>query len=952
MTPFDANRRKSNMTLSPLSIFRLLFIFASINKHFTIASHNLHSFKKSSTFHKQCLETYGGVWMAQELWLPENRLSQLTSLGVQFVARSGMEEAVSNGIMRGRPYGGVSIAWSPDMDHVIKPLVNYRHKRIVCVEISANPNPLLLISIYMPFYDASKRQECMAETADAISMLEEIVSDHPLHKIIIGGDFNTELRNHSPFDPLWSNFVAKYDLLCCDQFINNNNNNNNNNYTYFHDSLNQRKWSDHFLVSSSIAPSTNTHCILDLGDNTSDHHPIKLEIDCILQAEPDKHGTPTKPPSLKWEKCSEEQITAYSNRLDELLYQRPTVIKKCNVAHCQQADCIASLQCEYDNLTAMINQADKVLPRHKPGVQKHWWTTELTSLRDKSIEIHRLWQLEGKPRSGPTNDERLRVRAAYKRAIKLAQKKPNQTSWNRLHSTLLSKSTTEFWKQWKQLYNKNQSDLHPVVNGVTSKSEIADSFKSHFVKVSLPNDQQQVDHLEQNFRVQHQAAISSHTNCDCASHHISLKDVIDAVFSMKKGKCCDDSAIHAEHIFNAPMQLLRRLECLFNGMLLHGFVPRQFQRGTIVPLVKDRNGDKGDLNNYRGITIAPIISKVFEHALHIVFESSLTTSALQFGFKRKSSTSLAIHCLKETINYYTSHGSNVYCSFLDASKAFDRLVHAGLFTKLLQRNIPLILLNVIVAWYSDLQCRVRWGDSLSDWFVVRAGVRQGGVLSPAFYSIYVDELIEILSKLGIGCHLRNIFLSILLYADDMALTAPSLKGLQILLSKTEEYCKYWDIMLNPKKTKNIAFGRKSELAPLTLDGKHIEWVEKWTYLGVNLQAHKHFNCDIDNKIKSFYRCANAILRIDGRSDETVMLRLMETQCVPILTYAIEVTHVADRDQRRRLRVAYNSIFRRIFGYRDWESVTNLQHSLHRPTWEELLERRTAKFVISVPSALS
>ena len=242
---------------------------------------------------------------------------------------------------------------------------------------------------------------------------------------------------------------------------------------------------------------------------------------------------------------------------------------------------------------------------------------------------------------------------------------------------------------------------------------------------------------------------------------------------------------------------------------------------------------------------------------------------------------------------------------------------------------------------------MRWGNTTSDWFEIKAGVRQGGVLSPALYSIYVDELVEILVKLGIGCHLKDVFLSILLYADDMALTSPSLKGLQILLSTTVDYCKKWDILLNPKKTKNPSFGKKSDLSPLMLDGKCIEWVESWTYLGVKLQAHKEFNCDIDGKVKSFYRAANAILRIDGRSDETVMLQLMESQCVSILTYAIEVIHVADRDQRRRLRVAYNSIFRRIFGYRDWESVTNLQHALHRPTWEELVARRTANFMISV-----
>ena len=113
-------------------------------------------------------------------------------------------------------------------------------------------------------------------------------------------------------------------------------------------------------------------------------------------------------------------------------------------------------------------------------------------------------------------------------------------------------------------------------------------------------------------------------------------------------------------------------------------------------------------------------------------------------------------------------------------------------------------------------------------------------------------------------------------------------------------------------------------------------------LGVTLQSHKQFNCCIDKKVKAFYRSANAILRIEGRSDEMVMLRLLESQCVSILTYAIEVIDVTDRDERCRLRVAYNSIFRRVFGYRNWESVSALQHALKRPTWEN----RTAKFMRS------
>ena len=173
------------------SIFCLLISFASSNKQIVVGSHNLHSFKKTSAFHKQCIQNYGGIWFAQELWLPERRLSELSALDVQFVARSGMEDSLTGGIYNGRPHGGVSIAWSPDINHVIRPLINYRHKRIVCVELSAKPNPILLASIYMPFYDTSKRLDCLAESREAISMLEEILAGHPQHKFILGGDFNT-----------------------------------------------------------------------------------------------------------------------------------------------------------------------------------------------------------------------------------------------------------------------------------------------------------------------------------------------------------------------------------------------------------------------------------------------------------------------------------------------------------------------------------------------------------------------------------------------------------------------------------------------------------------------------------------------------------------------------------------------------------------------------------------
>ena len=112
----------------------------------------------------------------------------------------------------------------------------------------------------------------------------------------------------------------------------------------------------------------------------------------------------------------------------------------------------------------------------------------------------------------------------------------------------------------------------------------------------------------------------------------------------------------------------------------------------------------------------------------------------------------------------------------------------------MEGNIPLVLLDVIISWYDGLQCRVKWGNQFSEWFSITAGVRQGGVLSPDLYSIYVDELLNQLQKCGKGCYFRDIFVAALFYADDMAVLAPSIKGLEFLLKICGDYCLEWDIV--------------------------------------------------------------------------------------------------------------------------------------------------------------
>ena len=454
-----------------------------------------------------------------------------------------------------------------------------------------------------------------------------------------------------------------------------------------------------------------------------------------------------------------------------------------------------------------------------------------------------------------------------------------------------------------------------------------------------------MNELNSRFESQYRQFSENHSgSCNCSEYSITPQNVFDALFSLKGGKCADEDGLNAEHLQFAPASLILRLTSLFKLMLKHSFVPQQFKLGYMIPIVKDNQGNLGDVSNYRGITISPIISKLFEHVLKVVFGEFLSSSPYQYGFKKKSSTVHSLHCFKGTVDYYVNHGSRVFCSLLDASKAFDRLVHSGLFIKLMNKKVPKIFLDILIAWHKGLQCRVKWDGCYSDWFCITAGVRQGGVLSPNLYSLYVDDLICILKSAGIGCHVRSIFAAALFYADDIALLAPSVKGLQKLLNLCQKFCEEWDICLNPKKTKNLFFGKGS--APshsMEINGNKIDWVDSADYLGLTLKSGTEFDCCVKAKISKFYRSLNSILRIEGRSDDFVMLRLLEAHCVPILTYGIEVLYVKNPDVRRQLRVAYNSVFRKIFGYTKRQSVTDLQHTLNRLTWEELTEKRKTKF---------
>ena len=337
-----------------------------------------------------------------------------------------------------------------------------------------------------------------------------------------------------------------------------------------------------------------------------------MSLSLNLESCTNSNSTPIET-SVNWSKLSPSDLQRYSDRLWMYTEASPSHVMRCDtVCGCREPLCHQRLQEEYDALPNCVKKASTAIPRQKPGVQKDWWTPDLTRLRDQARDIQKLWIHEGRPRHGPTHFERLRVRAAYKKMLRTAKRAPKQAAWNRLHSAMETKDTTSFWKWWRSIYSKNSKKAASVVEGCTTKETLASVFEENFKNNCRPNNGENVAQLNEKFEHSYAEFSADHAlNCDCSLHVITISNVIDALGNMKRGKSPDDDGIQAEHFLNSPFNVLVRLTALFNAMLHHGFVPSQFRYGTIIPIVKDRQASNRDVNNYRGITISPIGSKLF-----------------------------------------------------------------------------------------------------------------------------------------------------------------------------------------------------------------------------------------------------------------------------------------------------------------------------------------------------
>ena len=424
-----------------------------------------------------------------------------------------------------------------------------------------------------------------------------------------------------------------------------------------------------------------------------------------------------------------------------------------------------------------------------------------------------------------------------------------------------------------------------------------------------------------------------------------VKDVESAMQKLKKGKSAGLDKLTTEHLIYAHPSVIVSLKLLFNMMLVYGLVPDDFGKGLLIPLVKDSKGDVSQCENYRGITVSCVISKLFEYVMLGKYSSLFKTDSLQFGFQNGVGCSDALFTVKSVVDHYTKNGCTVSVSALDISKAFDRVSLYALFSKLMERKFPKQVILVLLSWYKNNYTKVKWKDSFSDFFQPLAGVRQGGILSPFLFALYIEDILLQLKLKDKGCKIGKVYLGCFLYADDILLLSQSMVCMQSILNICCDVSKFLDLKFNVKKSATLRIGKRcnTKCCRLMLDGIEIPFADEIKYLGIIIKKDVKFCRSYCSTKINFYRCFNAVYSKASFANEDVLINLFRAYCIPIITYACEAVYPSSSDMKS-IDKLISTAFSKIFHSFDIDLITNARLCFGLHSIAEMLLTRQQKFL--------
>ena len=856
-----------------------------ISKTFTLCTFNCQSFKSNATFVSSLVESYDIIFLC------EHWLSKLEYFLINDQAKTTHSLLFHDANKReqGRPFGGNAFLIRKNSFQNINTI--YKDDHIFAIKLEQNRTNIFIIGIYLS--SSRNDQTSLEEYSNQLDIIKGIINNFEDEgEIIIVGDFQSfpykiydSFDRSSPkrnnFSMHLTDFVESNELELVDIT-----NGSGPTYTYQHHTLPNSSYIDHIALSKNTSLSYSNCTIHSFSSlNMSDHLPISISVSynsTSLTNDINRITNDSSIPNYAWK--DNHFLQLYNERLTEAFTNHKFLAENLETQLLETYDLIV------DCATSAYNS--RYHNNNRSAASKSWWTPELSRCKNILSFHFQQWSATDflKDQNCIAYNRYQMARKNFRNAVKSAQNKKLYKQYITLER-LKNVNPQKFWNKFRHIKKDTNSRLF-TINRKQDKESITSEFANHFEK--LLSTPRVTGIINRPIRT-----IPPITKQNTVT--ITDEDVITAISQLKSNKSRDSFSITAEHLKHSSCEeLMSWLTEFYNFILNHGNVPESMSTSLIIPLVKSYKKSLDNPNNYRGISIIPIFTKILEYLILIISPDIKKSHSSQFGFKSNSSTLHAEFVISETIKYYNDNNSPVYLCSLDAEKAFDSCNWSVLFEKLyFEKQIPLNIVNVISSLYNSGSATVSYLGCKSNQFFLKQGVRQGSILSPYLYNIYTENLLDNITENSVnGTSIYGNFTGIVTYADDILLLSTTLSGLQKLIDTCISYGNNNYIKHNPDKTEFLISGKQQIYnCHINLSNNEITLLSRLRHLGFiwdteksNLASLNHVN--INERISQFQAVAHTLVRTGIRfSHPNTIIHLYNSLVVPKLTYGLEICNI-------------------------------------------------------------